>query len=158
MMLGRARSLAVALLLGSWARVAPAQSAQSTTVIPLQSLSFGLLLPGVRETVQVTDIARRAVVALAGSGAVDVTLVLPTSLEGPDGSSIPLTFGATDAGILPTVASPVMALNPFEVNRVQLSAERAVHFVLGGTALPSRTHRPGHYSARVLVIVSQPGT
>ena len=146
------------LFLASWAGLAGAQSTQATTIVPLQPLTFGLLLPGVRETVQVTDAARRAMVALTGNGAVDVTLVLPASLEAPNGESIPLSFGASDAGMLPTLASPVIPLSPYQVNRVQLTADRAVHFVLGGTALPSRAHRPGHYSARVLVIVSQPGT
>lgn len=155
---GRRRVLITALLLASWAPAAWAQTAQSVTVIPVQPLSFGLLLPGVPEVVPATDVARRAVVALAGSGPVDVTLVLPTSLVTTDGQSIPLQFGGADAGLLPTIASPVVPLNPFQVNRVQLSAERAAHVVLGGSALPSRGVRPGHYTARVLVIVTQPGT
>lgn len=155
---GRRHALIAVLLLTSWGAAAQSQTAQSVTVIPVQSLSFGLLLPGVPEVVPATDVARRAVVALSGSGPVDVTLVLPTSLVTPDGGSIPLHFGTADAGLLPTIASPVVALNPFQVNRVQLTADRAAHVVLGGSALPSRGQRPGHYSARVLVIVSQPGT
>ena len=155
---GRWRALALVLLLASWVRPASAQSSPSTSIVTVQSLSFGVLLPGVRETVQITDVARRAMVALTGSGAVDVTLVLPATLDSPNAGSIPLVFGAADAGMLPTVASPVIALNPYQVNRIQLTADRAVHFVLGGTALPSHAHAAGHYTARVLVIVSQPGT
>jgi hypothetical protein len=158
MTLGRTRTLRVVLLLASWAGAAQAQAAQSTTIIPLQSLSFGVLLPGARETVPITDIGRRAVVALAGSGPVDITLVLPSSLEVATGGSIPLVFGAGDAGLLPTIGGAVIPMNPFQVHRVQLAPDNVVHLVLGGTAFPSLSHKPGEYRARIVVIVSQPGT
>lgn len=74
------------------------------------------------------------------------------------GGSIPLSFGTGDAGVLPTAAASVVTLSPFQVNRVRLVPDQAAYFVLGGTALPSLFHRPGQYSARVVVIVTQPGT
>ena len=150
--------LLAALLLASCGRIVGAQAPQSMTVYPVQALSFGLLLPGVPETVPVTDMARRAMVALAGAGSVDVTLVLPSDLSAPDGTTIPLLFGASDAGLLQSAGSAPVPLNPFQVNRVSLAADRMVYLLLGGAALPSRAQHPGHYSARVLVIVSQPGT
>lgn len=152
------RGLAAVLLLASCAGVVKAQAAGATTVYPVQSLTFGLLLPGVPESVPVTDMSRRAMVALAGTGAVDVTLVLPTSLTAPDGNTIPLQFSANDAGLLQSASSAAIPLNPFQVNRVVLAADRLVYFLLGGAAFPSRAQHPGHYSARVLVIVNQPGT
>ena len=57
-----------ALLLASWPMKTGAQSATSVSINPVQSLSFGLLLPGHREAVRVTDVARRGVVALSGNG------------------------------------------------------------------------------------------
>jgi hypothetical protein len=134
------------------------QAPSSATVVPLQALSFGLLFPGTREIVSINDVARRALVALSGSGPVDITLVLPASLTSPDGGSIPLHFSSTDAGVLPSLGGVVSPLNPYQVNRIQLAPDRAVHFVIGGTAEPTTTLHPGHYSGRVLVIVSQPGT
>lgn len=152
------RGLVAALLLASCGALAHAQAPNSTTVYPVQALSFGLLLPGVPDAVPVTDMARRAMVALAGTGAVDVTLVLPTSLTAPDGGTIPLQFGASDAAVLQSAGSTPAPMNPYQVNRVHLAPDRMVYFLLGGAALPSRAQRPGHYSARVLIIVSQPGT
>ena len=148
----------VALLLASWPTSATAQSAQAVSVVPVQSLSFGLLLPGSREAVPVTDAGRRAVVALAGNGPMDVTLVLPTALETPAGDRIPLQFTTGDAVLLTTAGSTLTTLDPLEVNRVQLQNDRPVLLVLGGTAVTPASTRPGHYTARVALLLNPPGT
>ena len=148
----------VALLLASWPTSATAQSAQAVSVVPVQSLSFGLLLPGRREAVPVTDAGRRAVVALAGNGPMDVTLVLPTALETPAGDRIPLQFTTGDAVLLTTAGSTLTTLDPLEVNRVQLQNDRTVLLVLGGTAVTPASTRPGHYTARVALLLNPPGT
>ena len=148
----------LALLLASWAMPAAAQSSQAVSIIPVQSLSFGLLLPGLREVIRVTDVSRRAVVALAGDGPIDVTLVLPSALESPTGERIPLQFSPSDAALLTTGGSALSQLDPLQINRVQLDNDRTVLFVLGGTAVTSATTRPGHYTARVALLVSNPGT
>jgi hypothetical protein len=147
-----------ALLLASWPSVAAAQSKQVVSIIPVQSLSFGLLLPGLREAVSVTDVTRRAVVALAGSGPVDVALVLPAAMETPAGDRIPLRFSAGDAALLTTSGTILSRLDPLQANRVQLGNDRTVLFVLGGTAVTSATTRPGHYTARVALLLNHPGT
>jgi hypothetical protein len=148
----------LALLLASWPIPAHAQSKQAVSIIPVQSLSFGLLLPGLREAVSVTDVSRRAVVALAGDGPVDVALVLPSAMETPTGERIPLRFAANDAALLTTSGTTLSQLDPLQVNRVQLGNDRTVLFVLGGTAVTSATTRPGHYTARVALLVNHPGT
>lgn len=135
-----------------------AQAERPATVYPVQSLSFGLLIPGVTEVVAPTDVARRAMVALAGMGMVDITLVLPPSLTTRDGSSIPLLFRSGDEGLLDSPGAAMQPLDPVRVNRVRLRADRTAYLVLGGSAIPSRSQRPGDYTARVLVIVSPPGT
>jgi hypothetical protein len=147
-----------ALLLASRPALAAAQAPQSLSVIAVQSLSFGLLLPGHREAVPISDVSRRAVVALAGSSPVDVTLVLPDALETPAGDRIPLRFTAGDAAVLTTGGATLSTLDPLQVNRVQLGNDRTVLFVLGGTAVTSATTRPGHYTARVALLLSNPGT
>jgi hypothetical protein len=146
------------LLLASWPTLASAQAPQSISIVPVQNLSFGLLLPGFREAISVGDASRRAVVALAGDGPVDVTLVLPSALETPAGDRIPLHFGSGDAALFSSTGSSLAAIDPLQINRIQLSNERTVLFVLGGTALTSAMTRPGHYSARVALILNHPGT
>ena len=147
-----------ALLLASWPVHTEAQSQKSVSITPVQSLSFGLLLPGRRESIRVTDVARRAVVALSGKGPVDVTLVLPSSLETASGEQITLQFSAGDAALLDTSGNTIGTLDPMQTNRVQLRNDRTTLFVLGGTAVTTATTRPGHYTARVTLFVNQPGT
>jgi hypothetical protein len=154
----RGWSTLLALLLASWPMPSSAQTARSTSVVPLQSLSFGLLLPGIRNAVSVTDVSRRAVVALAGSGQVDIMLVLPAALESTTGERIPLRFTSGDAALLSTSGSTLGTLDPLQTNRVQLGNDRTVLFVLGGTAQTTAMTRPGHYEARVALILNNPGT
>jgi hypothetical protein len=148
----------LALILASWPALAGAQSKQTVSIVPVQSLSFGLLLPGLRDAVRVTDVSRRAVVALAGDGPIDVALVLPSALETPGGDRIPLDFSATDAALLTASGTSLSQLDPLQVNRVQLGNGRTILFVLGGTAVTSASTRPGHYTARVTLLVNHPGT
>lgn len=151
-------SLLFALLLASWPAPAAAQAPQSTSIVSLQNLSFGLLLPGIRNAVAVSDVSRRAVVALAGTGPVDVMLVLPEALETSSGDRIPLRFTSGDAALISTSGSTLSSLDPLQSNRVQLGNDRTVLFVLGGTAQSTAMTRPGHYTARVTLILNQPGT
>jgi hypothetical protein len=153
----RQRGVLTALLL-VWSGAFTVAHAQSVTVSPVQGLSFGLLLPGTPETVSLDDVARRGVVALAGSGSLDVTFVLPTVLLSPEGGSLPLSFSSVSAGLLASTSGAAMALNPQQLVRVQLAPDRVMHLVLGGTAHPAASQRAGHYAGRVVVIVSQPGT
>jgi hypothetical protein len=150
--------LLLALLLASWPIPASAQAVHNVSIIPVQNLSFGLLLPGIRNVVPVTDVSRRAVVALAGDGPVDVVLVLPEALETASGDRIPLRFSASDAALLSATGTTLSPLDPLQVNRVQLGNDRTVLFVLGGTAQTTAMTRPGHYSARVALILNHPGT
>jgi hypothetical protein len=150
--------LLVALLLASWPDQTDAQSPESVSIVPVQSLTFGLLLPGHRESIRVTDVSRRAVVALAGTGAVDVSLILPSSMQTASGERIPLLFSAGDAALLTTSGSTIGTLDPLQVNRVKFGNDRTVLFVLGGTAVTAATTRPGHYTARVTLLVNRPGT
>ena len=150
--------LLVALLLASWPAQADAQSPESVSIVPVQSLTFGLLLPGHRESIRVTDVSRRAVVALAGTGAVDVSLILPSAMQTASGERIPLLFSAGDAALLTTSGTTIGTLDPLQVNRVKFGNDRTVLFVLGGTAVTAATTRPGHYTARVTLLVNRPGT
>ena len=148
----------IALLLASWSAPAAAQSRPTISLVPVQSLSFGLLLPGRSEVVPVSDVSRRAVVALAGTGPVDVALILPSAMETSSGERIPLHFSTSDAALLTTGGTSLGQLDPMQINRVQLGNDRTVLFVLGGTAVTSAATRPGHYTARVALMVNQPGT
>jgi hypothetical protein len=147
-----------ALLLASWPISAEAQAPQTVSIVPVQNLSFGLLLPGFQNAVSIADVSRRAVVALAGNGPVDIAVVLPTALVTATGDQIPLRFSAGDAALLSATGSTLTPLDPRQINRVQLGNASTVLFVLGGTAQTTAMTRPGHYAARVALILNHPGT
>ena len=147
-----------ALLLASWPAIAGAQSKQTVSINPIQNLAFGLLLPGLREAVPVSDVSRRAVVALSGSGPIDITLVLPGALQTATGDRIPLSFSSSDAALITTSGTTLKQLDPLQSNRVQLGNDRTVLLILGGTATTSTTTRTGHYTARVTLLATHPGT
>jgi len=151
------RGVLAALLL-VWSGTLAVAHAQAASVSPVQGLSFGLLLPGTPETVTVDDAMRRGVVALSGTGQLDVTYVLPASLLSPEGGTLPISFSAESAGLLASAGGAAAPINPQQLLRVQLMSDRVLHLVLGGTARPATTQRAGHYSARIVIIVSQPGT
>jgi hypothetical protein len=151
------RGVLAALLL-VWSVTVPAAHAQAVTVSPVQGLSFGLLLPGTPETVSLDDVARRGVVALAGTGPLDVTFVLPIALLSPEGGSLPISFSGASAGLLTSAGGAAAPVNPQQLLRVQLAPDQVMHLVLGGTARPAASQRAGHYTARIVVLVSQPGT
>lgn len=148
----------VALLITFRVPAARAQAAAGVSVISLQPLSFGLLIPGVPEHVDVTDVTRRAILVLSGSGTVDITLVLPQALTTRSGDEIPIRFGASDAAILASPGGPVTPLNALQINRVQVTPDHPVYIVVGGTVTASTIQHPGSYNASVVLVVSQPGT
>jgi len=151
-------SLLFALLLASWPIPASAQAPQNVSIVSVQNLSFGLLLPGLRNAVSIADVSRRAVVALAGNGPMDIAVVLPSALETANGDRIPLQFTAGDAALVSPTGTTLAPLDPRQINRVQLSNDKTVLFVLGGTAQTTAMTRPGHYAARVALILNHPGT
>jgi hypothetical protein len=97
-------------------------------------------------------------VALSGSGPIDITLVLPRALETPTGDQIPLSFSLSDAALITTSGTLLKQLDPLQANRIQLGTDRTVLLILGGTAITSTSTRTGHYTARVTLVATHPGT
>lgn len=138
---------------------ARAQASGALEAVPTQGLAFGSLLPGVAETVQTGDGARRAEVVLRGEGWVDLSFMLPQAMVSPSGARIPLRFGARDAALLRNSSSGTVPLNPLETNRVKLNANQgAMRILLGGTALPAQDQPAGRYTATIVIVASPPGT
>jgi hypothetical protein len=155
----RSRALVLAtLLIALPLPAARAQASVGVSVISLQPLSFGVLIPGVPEHVDVSDVSRRAMLVLTGSGTVDLTLVLPRALTTRSGDEIPIRFGTSDAALLASPGGPVTLLNALQVNRVQITPDHPVYIVVGGSVTATTIQRPGNYNAAVVLVVSQPGT
>jgi hypothetical protein len=138
---------------------AQAQASGGLEAVPTQGLAFGSLLPGVAETVQTGDGARRAEVVLRGEGWVDLSFMLPQAMVSPSGARIPLRFGARDGALLRNSSSGEVPLNPLETSRIKLNANQgATRLLLGGTALPAQDQPAGRYTATIVIVASPPGT
>ena len=72
--------------------------------------------------------------------------------------TLPTGVARAVARALTTGGTTLSPLDPLQVNRVQLGNDRTVLFVLGGTAVTSHATRPGRYTARVTLLLSNPGT
>lgn len=133
---------------------APARA--QLVVRPLQDLSFGFLLPGVRTRVDPLDLARSGQVELlAPRGTVfEVRLTLPAAMTGA-GTTLPLVFDA-NGGAASALRAPTDAVrfDPRNPARFQLvTADRASIF-LGAEARPRVGQPTGSYVAPLVVTIT----
>ena len=149
---GRRRWLASLSLAGSVLALSAPSARAQYSVSEVQPLAFGYLTQGLTEIVAYTDVFRRGDVTINGTGTPWVKLILPATLLGPSGATIPLQFllgdvAAQDNGKAPT------AFDPAGSTRVNLNKGTA-HILIGGRALPAASQRAGAYSGTIVIIVS----
>lgn len=154
-----AASLAVGLGVSGGRAGAQAPAPTSVEVSAVQGLRFGPLLPGVPESISVTDAARRAEIILTGTGTVELAVLLPRAMTSPGGRQIPLRFGAADASILRNASTAPVPINPSGTMRLHLQGDGApTRLLLGGTALPAPDQPAGEYTTTVVLMFVHAGT
>lgn len=129
------------------------------SVIPLQSLGFGSVVPGNAEVVPPSDAARRAEFEVRGARRFTMELVLPTQMVSPAGEVMPLSFLSTD-GMISWLGfnRPPKSFDPSAPETVNLPNPSAGALVyLGSTVVPDALQAPGTYTATVTVIISNTG-
>ena len=152
----RARvALAVASLLAGSVFAGPAQSQSGYAVLPVQSLRFGTLTPGLPTAVSSADGGRRAAIEVSGRGLVTVRFSLPGSMRSGTGALLPLQFGPADGQVMNVSNGQVTVFDPRQEHRFTVggSAGRAVVY-LGGTAQPAIGQAPGSYEGEITVTVT----
>jgi hypothetical protein len=139
-----------------------------------RALQFGTIVPG---TTSVTVLPRTRsggefrITGVKNRKSVDISFTLPTSLTGPAGATIPLSFNGNFAGLCEiddaTGACDVasyFAWNPvttpsFHDTPTRYKPGRKVYayddyqVYLGGVASPSVTQQQGHYSGTIGVLL-----
>lgn len=134
-------------------------AAGQLTLFPRQGLSFGVLTPGVPETVAPTDAARRAELELVGSGDFNLVVQVPAELVTPEGHALPLQFQAGDGLIRWRKSNNEASFTPGETVTLRIPPGIGGAYVwLGGTAQPVAGQRPGNYSATITVQIIAAGT
>jgi hypothetical protein len=132
-------------------------AAQTLQVRGQRPLTFGVVLPGVPRVVLRTD--------PANSGEYDIRyrrfsvlllqFTLPTSLTGPGGATMPLSFGTDDAGFAPGGAiGSQIGFDPNAGGVGVLPNNGRASVFLGGTAQPLTGQAPGAYTGTVVLTVT----
>lgn len=125
---------------------------RAQTVVGLQNLDFGSVIPGVPTIIAPTDAVRAGQFRISGVFLRNVTIsfTLPTVMNGPLGATMPIVFGNTDAGY----STFLQANTPFNPNTPY---NETVFFnatiVLGGRVSPAPTQRGGAYTANIVMTV-----
>jgi hypothetical protein len=145
------RGLRYALVLTVTA-IIPLAGQRPLTVTGIQSLTFGTLLPGMPSVVPRTDPARSGRFDVGGPHDTQgqVTFSLPAVLTGPAGATLPLTFGASDAGYSQSqnIGSQI-GFDPKQPFLITFSGQGRGSVFLGGTARPAPTQRAGSYTGTI---------
>jgi len=131
---------------------APLVGQRPISVTGVQSLAFGTLLPGIPTIVARTDAAKSGQFTLTGphDSQAQLTFTLPAVLTGPGGATLPLTFGASDAGYSQSQnIGGQIGFDPKQSFLITFSGQGRGSVFLGGTARPAPTQRAGAYTATI---------
>ena len=150
-----ARLVLLAMLLAGAPRVARAQAPIGVTGV--QGVTFGTMLQGATKVVSRADAANAAQFTIKGGGGgrqVQLQFTLPTSLIGPGGAAIPLSYAAGDAGFSAqqSIANQV-GFDPRSPYVAQLSQNGRGSVFLGARATPGAAQAPGTYTATLTLTV-----
>jgi hypothetical protein len=125
----------------------------------IRPLAFGSLLAGAPTTVVRTDPARSGQfdITAQNNDLVILSFSLPTSMSGPAGTSLPLTFSGSDAGFsrVQSIGDQV-AFDPRQAYVGTMGQQGLGSVFLGGTATPAFNQPPGVYTATITLTVMYP--
>lgn len=136
---------------------AHAQGGRKLDIQPQHDLLFGTVIAGVPARTPPVDGARAGQFALTGPNRSTVELVfsLPATMVSASGATMPLTFGASDAGVSATGAiTDQVSFDPRLPYTTSLSKTGRLTVFLGGMVTPSASQRAGGYTATVTLTVA----
>ena len=139
---------------------APLAAQRPIQVEGIKNLAFGLLLAGTPVSVVRTDPVRAGQVNITAQpkSPIIIQISLPASMSGPAGATLPLSFGANDAGYsaLGSISSQV-AFDPRNSTVVLTNTSNGRGpLCLGGTASPAFNQQPGTYTGTITITVAYP--
>jgi len=136
-------------------------AAQQNGVFQIRDLAFGTVFPGVSSVISRTDAANSGRFDLSGKKNRDVqlTFVLPAVMTrtGLPAATLPLAFGANDAGYSPTqaVGNQTVTWDPRAPQTLTLpnTPNPKVSIFLGGRVNPAVNQPAGSYTGTVVLNV-----
>jgi Domain of unknown function (DUF4402) len=144
----RARVLFAGALLG----VLGASQLSAQSGFGQKNLTFGTVTQGISVHISKTDGTNAARFRVTGLLTAQITFGLPSSLTGPSGATLPISFGSTDAGWNTSGnISSQTTFNPNTGTTVSIPLFGAATIWLGGTVTPSSTQRTGSYTGTITI-------
>lgn len=141
------------------AALPPALGAQGKplNVTGTRGLTFGTVFPGVPRVVLRTDGANSGQfdIGYAKFSPIQITFTLPAAMTGPAGATMPLVFGANDAGYSsPETITSQVGFDPRTAFATALDKNGRAIVFLGGSAQPTPSQRAGNYTATITMTVT----
>lgn len=141
------------LVLGTALAATPA-ALRAQTVVGIQDLSFGTVIPGVPTTILQTDAVRAGQFRISGVFIrnVTITFTLPTVMTriGAPAATMPITFLNNSAGYT-TVFQANTPFNPNTPYNETVVFNATI--TLGGRVAPAPTQLGGNYTANIVMTV-----
>ena len=126
-------------------------------VTGIRGLTFGAVFPGVPRVVLRTDAANAGQfdVGYVKFSPIQITFTLPAAMTGPAGATMPLVFGANDAGYSsPETITSQVGFDPRVAFATALDKNGRAAVFIGGTAQPAPSQRAGNYTATITMTVT----
>ncbi len=127
------------------------------TVTGVRGLTFGAVFPGVPRVISRSDAANAGQfdVGQAKFANIQLTFTLPSVMVGPAGATMPLVFGANDAGYSsPETITSQVGFDPRVSFTTALDKNGRAAVFIGGTAQPLASQRAGAYTATITLTVT----
>ena len=122
----------------------------------IHGLTFGVVFPGVPRVVSRTDAANAGQfdIGYAKFSPIQLTFTLPSAMAGPAGATMPLVFGASDAGYSsPETITSQVGFDPRVPFATTLDKNGRAAVFIGGRADPAPSQRAGAYTATITLTV-----
>jgi len=126
-------------------------------VTGVRGLTFGAVFPGVPRVISRTDPANAGQVDIgyAKFSPILLTFTLPSAMAGPAGATMPLVFGASDAGYSsPETITSQVGFDPRVPFATALDKNGRAAVFIGGRAQPAPSQRGGAYTATITLTVT----
>ncbi len=126
------------------------------SVTAVQNLSFGSVFPGVPVHILRTNATSSGQYNIRGNknAGIQVTFTLPSTMAGPLGATMPISFNSTDGGYSnPQNIGTQVPFDPRAPYTTALDKNGDAIVYLGSTASPAVNQRAGSYTATITMTV-----
>jgi hypothetical protein len=127
------------------------------SVIPIRDLAFGPVIAGIPTSIGPSHPVRSGQLRLTAplNSRLQFRLTLPTSLDGPAGARLPISFSNNDGIAVGSASNSVPdAFNPKANQVIQNVASTTTNIFIGGTVSPAGNQQPGNYTGTITFTVT----